>query len=137
IEDPELGLDGLMRHIPGPDFPTGATIYGRRGVRDAYETGRGRVVIRGKTRFEDLKNGRRAIVIDEIPYQVNKARLVEQIADLVREKRLDGIHALRDESDRQGMRVVIELKKDVFEEVVLNHLFKHTPLQSTFGVILL
>ena len=93
--------------------------------------------MRGKTSFEDLSNGRRAIIIDELPYQVNKARLVEQIADLVRDKRVDGIHTLRDESDRRGMRVVIELKYDVFEEVILNHLFKHTSLQSTFGVIML
>ncbi len=137
IDDPELPFERLHELVPGPDFPTGATIYGREGVRDAYQTGRGRVVIRGKARFEELKNGRRAIVIDEIPYQVNKARLIEQIADLVRHKRLDGIHALRDESDRRGMRVVVELKHDVYEEVVLNHLYKHTPLQTTFGVILL
>ena len=137
IDDPTLDLDALMTYIPGPDFPTGATIYGRRGVRDAYETGRGRVVVRGRTHFEDLKNGRRAIIVDEIPYQVNKSRLVEQIADLVRDRRLEGIHALRDESDRQGMRIVVELKKDTFEEVVLNHIYKHTQLQSTFGVILL
>src|SRR5690606_19657131 len=103
---------------------------------EAYKTGRGRDVVRGNAFFEDIGN-RRAIIIDEIPYQVNKARLIEQIADLVRDKRLDGIHALRDESDRQGMRIVVELKQDAFEEIVLNHLFKHTALQSTFGVIML
>jgi DNA gyrase subunit A len=137
IDNPAIEISELMEHIPAPDFPTGATIYGRQGVHDAYQTGRGRILVRGKTSFEDLSNGRRAIIIDELPYQVNKARLVEQIADLVRDKRVDGIHTLRDESDRRGMRVVIELKYDVFEEVILNHLFKHTSLQSTFGVIML
>ncbi|MBW2253065.1 MAG: DNA gyrase subunit A [Deltaproteobacteria bacterium] len=137
IEDPDLSVAELMRFIPAPDFPTAGTIYGRSGVRAAYESGRGRVLVRGNTRFEDLPSGRRALIIDEIPYQVNKARLIEQIADLVREKRLEGIRALRDESDRSGMRIVVELKRDVFEEVVLNHLYKHTALQSTFGVILL
>lgn len=137
IDNPEIEVSELMEHIPAPDFPTGATIYGRQGVHDAYQTGRGRILVRGNTEFEDLSNGRRAIIINELPYQVNKARLVEQIADLVRDKRITGIHTLRDESDRQGMRVVIELKYDVFEEVILNHLFKHTSLQSTFGVIML
>ena len=137
IERPELDVDDLMRFVPGPDFPTGGAIYGIKGVREAYATGRGRVVVRGRTRFEDLPGGRTAIVIDEIPYQVNKARLVEQIAELVKTRRLEGISALRDESDRQGMRVVIELKRDTFPEVVLNHLFKHTHLQQTYGVILL
>lgn len=136
-KNPEMDLDELMAFVPAPDFPTAGTIYGRKGVRDAYETGRGRVVVRGNAFFEEVRPGRRAIIIDELPYQVNKARLVEQIAGLVRDKRLNGISALRDESDRSGMRVVIELKKDAFEEVVLNHLYKHTPLQNTFGVILL
>ena len=137
IENPALDVSELMQYVPGPDFPTAGTIYGRKGVRDAYETGRGRVVIRGNATFEEIGNGRQSIVIDELPYQVNKARLIQQIADLVRDKRLDGISALRDESDRRGMRVVIELKRDAFAEVVLNHLYKHTALQSTFGVILL
>jgi DNA gyrase subunit A len=137
IDDPKLGTDELMQHIPGPDFPTAGTIYGRRGIRDAYETGRGRVVVRGRAEFEELSNGRTAICIDEIPYQVNKARLVKQIADLVKDKKLEGVHTIRDESDRSGMRIVIELKKDAFAEVVLNHLYKHTALQSTFGVIML
>ena len=137
IDSPTIGLEELMRHIPGPDFPTAGAIYGRKGVREAYETGRGRVVVRGNAMFEELAGGRRAIIIDEIPYQVNKARLIEQIAELVKDKKLEGISALRDESDRQGMRIVIELRKDAFGEVVLNNLYKQTPLQSTFGVILL
>lgn len=137
IENPDLGVDDLLTIVPAPDFPTAGTIYGRKGVRDAYETGRGRVVVRGNAFIEEVRKGRDAIIIDELPYQVNKARLIEQIADLVRDKRLDGISALRDESDRSGMRIVIELKRDAYGEVVLNHLYKHTSLQSTFGVILL
>jgi len=137
IADPSLSLEELMQIVPGPDFPTGATIYGRKGIRDAYATGRGRIVVRGEANMEELSNGRTAIVITEIPFQVNKARLIQQVADLVKDKKLEGIHALRDESDRQGMRIVIELKHDVFPEVVLNHLFKSTALQSTFGAILL
>lgn len=137
IDDPKLGIDELMQYIPGPDFPTAGTIYGRKGVRDAYTTGRGRVVIRGRAEIEELKNGRTAICIDELPFQVNKARLIEQIADLVKAKKIEGLHTIRDESDRSGMRIVIELKKDAFAEVVLNHLYKHTALQSTFGVNLL
>jgi DNA gyrase subunit A len=137
IQNPELTLDELIEIVPGPDFPTAGTIYGRSGIRSAYETGRGRIVVRGQADFETLSNGRTAIVITEIPFQVNKARLIQQVADLVKDKRLEGIHALRDESDRQGMRVVIELKYDVFEEVVLNHLYKSTSLQMTFGANML
>ena len=137
IQNPDLSFEELLDIVPGPDFPTGATIYGRTGIREAYSTGRGRIVVRGTADIEELSNGRNAIVITEIPFQVNKARLVEQVADLVKDKKLDGIHALRDESDRQGMRVVIELKHDAFPEVVLNHLYKSTALQSTFGAILL
>ena len=137
IANPNMDLDELMSFVPGPDFPTAGTIYGRKGVRDAYETGRGRVVVRGNAFFEEVRPGRNAIIIDELPYQVNKARLIELIASLVRDKRLHGVSALRDESDRSGMRIVIELKKDAYGEVVLNHLYKHTPLQNTFGVILL
>ena len=136
IANPGMTLDELMEHIPGPDFPTGGTIHGRKGIREAYELGRGRITLRGNTVFEDVNN-RRAIIITHIPYQVNKARLIQQIADLVKDKRLEGIHGIRDESDRRGMRVVVELKNDAFEEVVLNHLFKHTALQTTFGAILL
>ena len=137
IQTPEIDLDGLLEIVPGPDFPTGATIYGRQGIRDAYGTGRGRVVVRGNAVFEEMKGGGTAIVIDEIPYQVNKARLIEQVADLVKDRRLEGIRALRDESDRRGMRIVIELKQDAYPEVVLNHLYKSTALQTTYGVILL
>jgi DNA gyrase subunit A len=136
IDRGDLSVDELMKIVPGPDFPTGGTILGRAGVREAYETGRGRVVCRGRVSQEEV-HGRQAIIIDEIPYQVNKARLVEQVAELVKERKIEGIAALRDESDRHGMRVVIELKKDALYEVVLNNLYKHTQLQSTFGVILL
>jgi DNA gyrase subunit A len=134
---PDISIERLMEIVPGPDFPTAGTIYGRRGVYDAYTTGRGRVVVRGNAFFEDRGQNRESIIIDELPFQVNKARLVKEIANLVKGKRIEGISALRDESDRQGMRVVIELKRDAVKEVVLNHLYKHTALQSTFGVILL
>ena len=137
LDDPDTTLERVMELVPGPDFPTAATIYGRSGVRQAYETGRGRVVVRGRAEIEDLDSGRLAIVIDELPFQVNKARLVEDIANLVRSKRIDGISALRDESDRTGMRIVIELKRDAIGEIVINKLYKHTLLQSTFGVNLL
>jgi DNA gyrase subunit A len=137
IENPDVTIDELMELIPGPDFPTGATIYGRDGVRSAYRTGRGRIIVRGRAQTEELSGGRPAIIIDELPFQVNKARLILQIADLVRDKKLDGIHGLRDESDRSGMRIVIELKYDAYDAVVLNRLYKHTSLQSTFGVIML
>jgi DNA gyrase subunit A len=138
IDEPELTSEQLMDlHVPGPDFPTGAVIYGRRGIRDAYTTGRGRIIVRSKTHFEEFGQDRTAIIIDELPFQVNKARLLEQIAAAVRHKRIEGISALRDESDRQGMRVVIELKRDAFPDIVLNKLFKHTEMQSTFGAILL
>ncbi len=137
LDDPDIRIEGLMRHIPGPDFPTGATIFGRAGILEAYHTGKGRVVVRGRAEIEELDGGRQAIVIDELPFQVNKARLVEDIAELVKAKRIDGISALRDESDRTGMRVVVELKRDAVGEIVLNQLYKHTLLQSTFGVILL
>ncbi len=138
IEDPDITVETLMEHIPGPDFPTAGTIYGLSGVYEAYTTGRGKVMVRGKAHFEEIENSSRmAIIIDELPFQVNKARLVEQIADLVKSKRIGGIAALRDESDRSGMRVVVELRRDAVREIVLNHLFKHTSLQGTFGVILL
>ena len=135
--DPGISIDRLMEIVPGPDFPTAGTIYGRAGVRDAYHTGRGKVIVRGQANFEEKPNGRESIIIDELPFQVNKARLIKEIARLVKDKRIEGISALRDESDREGMRIVIELKRDAVKEVVLNHLFKHTALQSTFGVILL
>ncbi|MBQ4074713.1 MAG: DNA gyrase subunit A [Clostridia bacterium] len=137
IDNPEATLDDLMEHIKGPDFPTGGVILGRSGIREAYHTGRGRIITRAKSEIEELSNNRQRIVITEIPYMVNKARLVEKIAELVHEKRLEGISDIRDESDRQGMRIVIELKRDVQPQVVLNYLYKHTQLQDTFGVIML
>ena len=137
IDHPDADLDELMEHVKGPDFPTGGIILGRSGIREAYYTGRGRIVVRAKTEVEAMSSNRDRIVVTEIPYMVNKAKLVEKIADLVKEKKLDGISDIRDESDRNGMRVVIELKKDVQAQVVLNYLYKHTQLQDTFGVIML
>ncbi len=136
LDEPKTEIDELIDIIQAPDFPTGATIYGLGGVREGYKTGRSCVVMRGKTHIEPIgKNGEReAIVIDEIPYQVNKAKLVEKIGDLVREKTLEGISELRDESDKSGMRVVIELKRNENAEVVLNQLYKLTPLQDSFGI---
>ncbi len=136
IENPELSIMELMKFIPAPDFPTAGMILGRDGVKEAYETGRGKVIMRGMTEFEEV-DGREAIIITELPFQVNKARLQEEIAELVKDKRLDGIHAVRDESNRKGMRVVIELKRDAIREIVQNHLFKQTQLQTTFGIIML
>lgn len=135
IDDPEIPVDGLMKHIKGPDFPTGASIIGLSGIESAYRTGRGSVRMRAKASIEMTKNGKYRIIVSEIPYQVNKARLIEKIADLVREKTLEGITDLRDESDRDGIRVVIELKKDANPHVLLNQLFKHTQLQDSFGII--
>ena len=133
IEDPSLTIDDLMQFVPGPDFPTGALILGRGGIRAAYNLGRGSIIMRARSTIEEIRKDREAIVITEIPYQVNKAMLIERIADLVREKKVEGISDLRDESDRQGMRVVVELKRDAVADVVLNQLYRHTPLQSTFG----
>ena len=137
IDDPEAGVFDLMRDIKGPDFPTGGYVYGFGGIREAYETGRGRIVMRAKAEIEEGKNGREWIVVTEVPFMVNKSRMIEQIAELVREKKITDISDLRDESDRDGIRVVIELKKDAIPQIVLNQLFKHTQMQSTFGVILL
>ena len=137
IDNPECTIDDLMEHIKGPDFPTGGIILGRRGIREAYYTGHGRIEVRAKTNIEQMPNNRCRIVVTEIPYQVNKARLVEKIAELVHEKRVEGISDIRDESDREGMRIVIELKKDVYPQVVLNFLYKHTSLQETFGANML
>ncbi len=133
IADPAIGIDRLIEIVPGPDFPTGGTILGRGGVRAAYHIGRGSVVVRAKATIESGKQGREAIIITEIPYQVNKAHLIEKIAELVREKRVEGISDLRDESDRDGMRIVIELKRDAVGDVVLNQLWRFTQLQSSFG----
>ncbi len=137
IDDPDASLDDLMEHVQGPDFPTGGFIYGSDGIREAYETGRGRVVMRARARVEERERGGERIVISEIPFMVNKSRLIEQIAGLVRDKRVENISDLRDESDRDGMRVVIELKRDAAPRIVLNKLFKMTQMQSTFGVIML
>ncbi len=135
IDKPSIDIAELMEHVPGPDFPTAGIINGAQGINSAYRTGRGRVYVRARTSIEPLeKGGREAIVITELPYQVNKARLIEKIADLVREKRIEGISELRDESDKDGMRVVIELRRGEITDVVLNNLYKHTPLQSVFGI---
>src|SRR5246500_1011885 len=133
IENPDLGIDELIGIVPGPDFPTGGIILGRSGIRAAYAQGRGSIIMRGKVEVETLRGDREAIIVSEIPYQVNKAAMVERIAELWRDKKIDGIAALRDESDREGYRVVIELKRDAMADVVLNQLYRYTPLQSTFG----
>jgi DNA gyrase subunit A len=134
IDDPAVSTDDLIKIVPGPDFPTGGIILGRAGIYSAYHTGRGSIVMRGKVAFETIRKEREAIVISEIPYQVNKSTMVERIAELVRDKKIDGISDLRDESDRDGYRVVIELKRDAERDVVLNQLYRFTPLQSSFGV---
>lgn len=133
MADPEISIEDLTVIVPGPDFPTGGTILGRGGIRNAYGTGRGSVIMRAKASVEEIRKDREAIIVTEIPYQVNKSSLIEKIADLVREKRIEGISDLRDESDRDGMRIVIELKRDAVGEVVLNQLWRFTPMQSTFG----
>ena len=137
IDDPDLDVEGLMEHIKGPDFPTGATIFGISGVHEAYRTGRGVITIRARAIVEGLANGRENIVISEIPFMVVKANLLEKMADLVKEKRVEGISNIRDESDRDGLRIVVELKRDADANVVLNRLYKHSMLQSSFGVIML
>jgi len=137
LDDPAIGIDALTEIVPGPDFPTGGVIMGRAGIRAAYHTGRGSITLRGKAEFEEIRKDRQAIVVTEIPYQVNKARMVERIADLVHDKQIEGIAELRDESDRHGVRVVVELKRDAVPDVVLNQLYRFTPLQSSFGVNML
>ncbi|HSN69479.1 MAG TPA: DNA gyrase subunit A, partial [Thermoanaerobaculia bacterium] len=139
IENPDVTTLELMRAVPGPDFPTAGFIHGLDGIRQAYETGRGIIQMRARAEIEENKRhpDRQAIVITEIPYMTNKARLIEKIAELVREKRIDGISDIRDESDRQGMRIVVELKRGEVGEVVLNHLYKNTQMQTTFGIIFL
>jgi DNA gyrase subunit A len=134
IDDPDIGIDGLMKHIPGPDFPTAAIINGARGIHQAYHTGRGRIYVRARTTVETEENGRQRIVVNELPYQVNKARLLEKIAELVKEKKLEGISELRDESDKDGMRMVIELKRGEMPEVLLNNLYQQTQMQNVFGI---
>ncbi|WP_194652837.1 DNA gyrase subunit A [Listeria monocytogenes] len=135
--DPEITIRDLMEYIPGPDFPTAGMIMGRSGIRRAYESGRGSITVRGRVDIEEKKNGKETIVITEIPYQVNKARLVERIAELAREKKIDGITSLNDESDRSGMRIVIEVRRDISASVIVNNLFKMTALQTTFGINML
>ncbi|MBR4080782.1 MAG: DNA gyrase subunit A [Clostridia bacterium] len=137
IDNPECTIEDLMEHIKGPDFPTGGIILGRRGIREAYFTGHGSITVRARTEVEQMSANRSRIVVTEIPYQVNKSNLVKKIAELVHEKRIDGISDIRDESDRNGMRIVIELKKDVYPQVVLNFLYKHTSLQENFGANML
>lgn len=136
LDNKDATLKELMHHIKGPDFPTGGIIFGKKGIIEAYETGRGRIKIRAKTHIEK-KNNKDIIVVDELPYQVNKANLIEKIANLVKDKEIDGISEVRDESDREGMRMVIELKRDAMSDIVLNHLFKSTMMETTFGVIML
>ena len=137
IDHPDCSVDDLMQFVKGPDFPTGGVILGKRGIYDAYHEGRGRIIVRAKSEIEDMGGNRQRIVVTEIPYMVNKARLIEKIAELVHEKTVDGISDIRDESDRDGMRIVIDLKRDVNANIVLNYLYKHTQLQDTFGAIML
>jgi DNA gyrase subunit A len=138
IDDPETSITDLRKAIKGPDFPTGAYIYGRQGIKEAYETGRGRVIMRARAQIEEKESsGRSQIVVTEIPYQVNKENLVKSVAELASEKKIEGITGVNDESDREGMRIVIELKRDAIPNVVLNQLYKHTAMQATFGVIML
>src|SRR5699024_11780953 len=138
IDDPDIDLPGLMEHIKGPDVPTGGIIMGRSGIRAAYATGRGKITLRGSAEIVEKKNGRYEILITEIPYMVNKTRLIESIADLVKDKRIEGISDLNDESSsRTGMKIVIEIKKDAHPQAVLNQLYRYTQLQDTVGVIML
>ena len=137
IDNPDVTCDELLEHVPAPDFPTGGLILGRTGSRSALLTGRGSVIMRGRVNIEQMKNGRESIIITEVPYQVNKAKLVERIAELVHEKKIEGISDLRDETDKSGVRVVIELKKDAYSDVIINQLYSYTPLQTSFGVNML
>ena len=137
IDNPDVDIKGLMAHVKGPDFPTGAIILGREAIKEAYTTGRGRIRVRAKSQIEQMQNGKTRILVSELPYQVNKARLIEKIAQLVRDKKVDGITDLRDESDKAGMRIVIECRRDADPHVILNRLYKHSQLEDTFGVIML
>src|SRR5690606_1393462 len=133
IDDSTVEVDDLMKYIKAPDFPTGGTIYGYEGVKEAFHTGRGRIVLRGKANIEEV-DGKERIIVNEIPYQVNKAEMIKKTADLINDKKLDGISTIRDESDRSGMRVVYVLKRDAVPNIVLNKLYKYTALQSSFSV---
>ncbi len=135
IDNPDISVEELMSHVKGPDFPTGGIIFGSAGIKEAYSTGRGKIIVRGKANVEHGRNNRSSIVLSELPYQVNKASLIEKTADLVRDRKIDGISDIRDESDRDGIRVVIELKREAQPEIVLNQMYKHTQLQVTFGII--
>ncbi|MGD9474900.1 MAG: DNA gyrase subunit A, partial [Eubacteriaceae bacterium] len=138
IDNPDISADELMKHIKGPDFPTGGVLLGKSGIKSAYKTGRGRVKVRGKVEIHTTKKGKKQLVVTEIPYMVNKAKLIEKIAELVKDKRIEGISDLRDESDlKKGISIVIDLKKDANETIILNQLYKHTQLQDTFGIIML
>lgn len=137
IDNPDITIKELMKHVKGPDFPTAGIINGTGGIKDAYETGKGKITVRARALIETAKNGRASIIVTELPYQVNKANLIEKISDLVREKKVEDVSALRDESDRDGMRIVIELKRDANAQVLMNNLFKHTQMQTTFGIIML
>ncbi|MCH2037385.1 MAG: DNA gyrase subunit A, partial [Rickettsiales bacterium] len=137
VDNPDITFEELIQIIPGPDFPTGGVILGRNGSHSAISTGRGSVIIRGKAAIEEIRTNRNAIVVSEIPYQVNKAKMIERIAELVKEKRIEGISDIRDESNKHGVRVVVELKKDAVGEVVLNQLYRYSPLQTSFGVNML
>ncbi|MBQ1448887.1 MAG: DNA topoisomerase 4 subunit A, partial [Coriobacteriales bacterium] len=137
IDNPDISLEELMKTLPGPDFPTGALIMGNEGIKEAYTTGRGTVTLRARVKLEEIKGGRTRLVVTELPYQVNKAKLHEKIAELAREKKIAEISGIRDESDRKGMRLVIELKKDAIPQVVLNKLYKHTQMQTNFGIIMI
>ncbi len=134
IEDPDITIDGLMEHIKAPDFPTGGIIYGMEGVKEAFETGRGKIVLRGKAEIESKENGKETIIINEIPYQVNKANLIIKMAELVNDGKIEGVSDIRDESDRNGLRIVIEVKRDAMASVILSQLYKYSPLQTSFGV---
>ncbi|MDH7496815.1 MAG: DNA gyrase subunit A, partial [Bacillota bacterium] len=135
LDTPDAPLEVFMQHLPGPDFPTGGVIMGTEGIKSAYLTGQGKVIIRGVAEIEDRGSRGERIVITEIPFQVNKARLIETIANLVKEKKIEGISDIRDESDKEGLRVVIDLKKGASGAIILNQLYKHTALESTFGII--
>lgn len=134
IEEPELSIEQLMDYIPGPDFPTAAIINGKKGIEEAYRTGRGKAIMRARAEVETEDNGRERIIVTEIPYQVNKARLIEKIAELVKDKKIEGISGLRDESDKDGMRIVVEVKRGEVAEVVLNNLYAQTQMQTSFGI---
>ena len=136
-ENGETSIDDILKIVKGPDFPTGAEILGTRGIEEAYRTGRGKIRVRAITNIEPMANGKNRIIVTELPYMVNKARLIEKIAELVRDKKVDGITDLSDQSSREGMRICIELRRDVNPNVILNQLYKHTQLQDTFGVIML